>query len=64
MKYRVYMQFVGSTSVEVEADSEEEAVERALDEAPQNDFGIADWDAGEWCVSDNVDDHSVRLIGE
>ncbi|OCB15097.1 hypothetical protein [Mycobacterium intracellulare] len=62
MKYRVQIQFVGSTSVEVEAGSEDEAIEKALEDAPQNDFGFADYDAGEWYVDDDARWPSVERI--
>ena len=55
MKYRVYMEFVGSTSVVVEADDEAHAAEVAIDNAPQNDFGGAGWDAGDWQIGTRAD---------
>lgn len=57
-KYRVYLETTASMSVEVEADSMEEAVERALDEhmgtSPCNHepFELGDWDVPKdnWAV--------------
>lgn len=53
MRYRVHIQFVGSTAIEVEADNEDDAIDAALELAPQNDFAYADYDAGEWYVDDD-----------
>lgn len=49
-RYRVSIEFVGSTAVVVDAEDDMEAIEKALDQAPQNDFGFAEWDPGEWDV--------------
>lgn len=54
MKYRVLIEFVGSTSITVEAEDEDDAINQALDLAPQNDFCFADYDAGEWYVDENA----------
>ncbi|OMC55407.1 hypothetical protein A5747_13520 [Mycobacterium sp. IS-836] len=64
MKYRVCIQFVGSTVVEVEADSEDDAIFQALEEAPQNDFAHADYDAGEWYVDEDTSYPAVVPIGD
>lgn len=53
MKYRVHIQFIGSTSVVVEAEDEDSAINEALEQAPQNDFGFANYDAGEWYVDED-----------
>ena len=45
-KYRIYLETTASTSVEVEADSEEEAIDLAFENAPRAAW---DWpDMGEW----------------
>lgn len=57
-KYRVYLETTASMSVEVEADSMEEAVEYALDEhggtssCHQEPFELGDWDVPKdnWAV--------------
>lgn len=57
-KYRVYLETTASMSVEVEADSREEAVEHALDEymgtspCNQEPFELGDWDVPDesWAV--------------
>lgn len=62
MKYRVHIQFVGSTSIEVEAEDEADAMEQALEHAPQNDFGIAEWDAGDWYVNEDSEYPAVTQL--
>lgn len=62
-KYNVPIEFVGSTTIEVEADSPEEAEDKALNDAPQNDFGYAEWYADEWYVSEDMNNNSLtRLV--
>lgn len=59
-KYEVTIQFIGSTTIEVEANDPEEAEELALNQAPQNDFGFAKYDANEWYVDDP--DKDIREV--
>lgn len=45
-KYRVYLEAVASISVEVEAEDEDDAIEKAFDETPSQGW---DWpDMGDW----------------
>jgi hypothetical protein len=62
MRYRVYIQFIGSTSIEVEADSGDEAIEIALDAAPSNNFAHANYDASEWYVDDSAAFPAVEQV--
>lgn len=55
-RFRVFIQFIGSTAVEVEAEDADEAMDKAVDEAPQNDFGGSGWDASEWYIADEEND--------
>lgn len=53
-KYSIPMYGTVSASVEVEAEDYETAVEQALENAPQTDFGFAQFDGVEdWSVSDD-----------
>lgn len=59
-KYRVYLQTTASMSVVVEAESKDEAVNKALNEnnmttpCHQEPFELGDWDvpAEDWAVED------------
>lgn len=55
-KYRVTIVFTGSTTFEVEAEDEEGAELAAIEQAPQNSFSFAGYDAGEWIVEDPEQD--------
>lgn len=62
-KYRVYLETTASMSVEVEADSMEEAVEYALDEhAPMSPCNQEPFELGDWDVP--KDDWAVVLLDE
>lgn len=50
--YTVYVPFTGYCTVEVEADNEEEAIQKALDEADIND--PTEWEATRKIVQGNV----------
>lgn len=60
-KYRIHIQFIGSTVVEVEAADVDDAINDALDMAPQNDFAFVEYDAGEWYVDEN-DGYSIQEL--
>lgn len=59
-KYRVYMEAIASMTVEVEAESEKQAVNLALNEhmptgpCHQEPFDLGDWDVPEedWAVAE------------
>lgn len=57
-KYRVYIDAVASTMVEVEAEDENEAIELALEQAPSNN-ATTNFDLGEWSTpSDLFPEHN------
>ncbi|MGO4583599.1 hypothetical protein AB4Z38_06890 [Arthrobacter sp. 2RAF6] len=52
--YTIYLSGTVSAAVDVEADSYEEAVERAIDNAPQTDFAFAEFDGVDvWDADDS-----------
>lgn len=58
MKYRVYLRTMASTQIEVEAESEEAAIEQAMDNTPYVCAQCAGWgqragiELGEWEPND------------
>lgn len=67
-KYRVNLVNVGSFSVVVEADSEDEAIDMAFEEAPRENIHTG-FDVGDWTFASDLwpnsgSDDDVELIGE
>ena len=58
MKYKVYGNYVFSKFLEVEASSQEEAIEKALDDAPENAWLCVQC-AGEFEDAGELDENSI-----
>jgi len=65
--YRVNMVAVASTSIEVEAETEDEAFEMAFDQAPSAnvtmDFDLGDWTtSGELCPEHSKPEDDIEKV--
>lgn len=73
--YKVYLRTVASASIDVEAESEEEAIELAFDQAPYLCAQCSGWgrkagiELGEWSMADEPwpafpGDVAIEVVGE
>lgn len=63
--YEVFLKFIGTTVIVVktEDEDEDEAIEKAFDEAPQNNFAHSEYDVEEWTLDESYDG-GVRKIDD